>query len=93
MNKLNVSNLPATNKRHPSAPNEIYVGNLSFFCSEDHLTELFSQYGGVKSCRIICGRSRKRSLSFGFVEMPTLQHANEAVAALDGHLFMGRNLR
>jgi RNA recognition motif-containing protein len=84
--------VPSAAKR-TSVPNELYVGNLSFFCSEDHLTELFSQYGGVKSTRIIRGRTRKRSLSFGFVAMSTLQQATEAVTALDGHLFMGRNVK
>jgi cold-inducible RNA-binding protein len=72
---------------------ELYVADLSFFCSEDHLRELFCQYGHVVNTRIIRGGVRKRSLSFGFVTMSNLQQAQQAIQALHGHLFMGRHMK
>ncbi|QYZ78100.1 RNA-binding protein [Methanofollis formosanus] len=66
---------------------KLYVGNLTYSVTEDQLEELFSQYGDVKSVRVI---ERK---GFGFVEMGTPEEAESAKEALNETEFEGRTLR
>ena len=68
----------------------IYVGNLTFDTTPDELRELFSQYGEVAKSQIISDRDTGRSRGFGFVEMES--GGDEAIAALNGTPFKGRNL-
>lgn len=70
----------------------IYVGNLSFQASEEGLYQLFSEFGEVKSARIITDRESGRSKGFGFVEMPSDEDARNAINALNGSDFMRRPL-
>ncbi len=76
-----------------STANELFVGDLSFFCTEDHLLRLFSEFGAVESVRIIRGGHRKRSLTFGFVTMSSPQEAREMANLFNRHMFMGRNIK
>ena len=69
----------------------LYVGNLSFSTTDQTLRGLFEQYGEVDSARVITDRESGRSRGFGFVEMST--GADEAIRALDGKDFEGRNLK
>lgn len=69
----------------------IYVGNLSYKASEDGLRELFEQHGSVDSVRIITDRNSGRSKGFAFVEMND-DDAEQAIEALNGQEYMGRNL-
>lgn len=71
---------------------KLYVGNLSFTASEDHLSDLFQQYGAVNSARIILDRETSRSKGFAFVEMSEDADAQRAIHALNGSAFEGRNL-
>ncbi len=66
---------------------KLYVGNLRYSATEQELEELFSQYGEVKSVRIIGSRG------FGFVEMGSPEEAQRAMDALNGKEFLGRTLR
>ncbi len=69
----------------------IFVGNLSYFCTEEILTSLFSQFGVVSSVSI--QRSRKNMpLHYGFLDMAP-SHAEAAINALNNMVFMGRQLR
>ena len=69
---------------------KLYVGNLTYDTTEDNLVELFSEYGEVLSAQIIIDRETNRSRGFGFVEMA--EGAEEAVNALNGQDYKGRNL-
>ena len=71
----------------------IYVGNISYNTSEDDLRDLFARYGEVSAVRVITDRDTGRSKGFGFVEMSDDDKAKEAIQALDGNDFMGRDLR
>ncbi|HLV30612.1 MAG TPA: RNA-binding protein [Chitinispirillaceae bacterium] len=68
---------------------KLYVGNLPFSVTEDQIRELFSQVGEVDSVKIITDRETGRSRGFCFVEM---DNADEAISALNGKDFGGRNL-
>ena len=68
----------------------LYVGNLPWGATEEELENHFSQYGTVKSVRIITEGPGGRSKGFGFVEMDGGQ---EAIDALDGKDYQGRDLK
>lgn len=68
----------------------IYVGNLPFQATADDLREAFSQYGTVTRAQITTDRETGRSRGFGFVEMA--DGGDEAIAALNGTQFQGREL-
>ena len=53
------------------ASTTLYVGNLSFYCTENQIYELFSMCGDVK--RVIMGLDRveKTPCGFCFIEYPT----------------------
>jgi RNA recognition motif-containing protein len=70
----------------------IYVGNLSWSCSNEDLLNLFSQHGTVARAQVILDRETGRSRGFGFVEMPNEAEAAAAVAALNNFAFQGRPL-
>lgn len=82
-----------SNKLNPSPESTLFVGNLSFFCEERHLFELFDQYAHVHHVRIMRNDFRTRSLMFGFVTLGSLHEANELERLLNGTFFMGRKLR
>ncbi len=68
----------------------IYVGNLSYDCTESDLRTAFSAYGEVNDVRLITDRDTGRSKGFGFVEMPDAGQATAAIDGLNGKDFMGR---
>ena len=70
----------------------IYVGNLSYEASEQEISDLFEQYGEVRSVRLIKDRETGRARGFGFVEMGA-DAADKAIEALEGQMFLGRNLK
>lgn len=75
-------------------PFTVFVGNLSFFCKEDHLVELFKQYGPV--LKVTVARNvdmANNSLLYGYVEFERAEDASRAMDGTHGNLFMGRRLR
>lgn len=69
----------------------LYVGNLPWNTTETQLRDLFAQYGEVATAKIIEDRETGRSRGFGFVEME--QGSEEAIEALNGSDFGGRNIK
>ena len=84
---------PGEAKQDNELSKKIYVGNLSFQSTESELRDLFSQHGTVESAKIIEDRETGRSRGFGFVEMEDASAADQAIQALDGKPFGGRNLK
>jgi xanthosine utilization system XapX-like protein len=70
----------------------LYVGNLAYNARRDSLSDLFSQYGRIKSVRIMTDRETRRPRGYGFVEMEGTG-ALTAINQLDGTEFCGRTLR
>ena len=68
----------------------IYVGNLSFNVTVEEIRELFGVYGTVDNVNLITDRDTGRLRGFGFVEMAS--GGNEAIQAINGKEFGGRNL-
>ncbi len=72
---------------------KIYVGNLPFNTSSNDLQELFSAHGEVEEATVVTDRETGRSRGFGFVKMTDDNASREAIGALDGHDFQGRQLK
>ena len=72
---------------------KLYVGNLSFDSTEADLRDLFGQYGTVESVAVITDRETGRARGFAFVEMSQSSEAQDAIRALDGNDFAGRNIK
>ena len=70
----------------------IYVGNLSWTMTDDDLSNLFTQYGAVKSAKILKDKMSGRSKGFGFVEMEDDEAAKTAIANLNETEVQGRKL-
>lgn len=70
----------------------LFVGDLSFFCTEEDLLSIFSGYGPILTVRVRRG-VKGDSLMHGFVALASSEAANRAIRDLDGIEFMGRNLR
>ena len=72
---------------------KLYVGNLPFSSTEDDLRDAFGRHGGVESVAIITDRETGRPRGFAFVEMSEASAADDAIRALDGTDFGGRNIK
>lgn len=82
---------PTTDKRPPCV--ELFIGDLSFFCSERNLVELFSPYGKILEAVISRSDNGGHSLLHGFIKMSNSEEAEIAAAKLNDSPFMGRTLR
>ena len=71
---------------------KIYVGNLPFSMNDGELRDLFAGHGNVLSASVVMDRETGRSRGFGFVEMDDAD-ADNAINALNGAVFNGRDLR
>ena len=71
----------------------IYIGNLSYYVSEEDLTTTFSEYGEVKRVQVPTDRETGRVRGFAFVEMSSDDEETAAIEALDGAEWMGRTMR
>lgn len=72
---------------------KLYVGNLTYDCTEDALSAKMAEYGTVESVKIITDRDTGRSKGFGFVEMASDSEAHAAIDGLNGQDMDGRPLR
>lgn len=71
----------------------IYVGNLSYEVTQEHLSQTFAEYGTVKRVQLPTDRETGSLRGFGFVEMGTEAEEAAAIEALDGAEWMGRDLK
>jgi RNA recognition motif-containing protein len=71
----------------------IYVGNLSYQITSEHLTQTFGEYGSVRRVQLPTDRETGRLRGFAFVEMSSEAEEAAAIEALDGAEWMGRDLK
>ncbi len=70
----------------------IFLGDLSYFCTEDDLVQICALYGTITAVQVRRGTNGK-SLLFGLVEYAHPESTRIAFGELNGRLFMGRNLK
>lgn len=69
----------------------LFVRNLSFGCTEEELTTLFSTYGPISEVHVSLDKDKK-SKGYGFIQFMIPEHATIALANTDGTSFQGRLL-
>lgn len=62
----------------------IFVSRLSHDVTELHLELLFGHFGDVEKVTVVRDRETGESRNFGFVEMPNVAAAREAISKLNG---------
>ena len=72
--------------------NKLFVGNLSFNTTENHLQDAFAAHGTVLEAVLVMDRMSNRPRGFGFVTMSTAEEAQLALGALNGKDMDGRAL-
>ncbi len=80
--------------RHPkySGDFKMYVGNISFQCTEEDMTEFFETIGPVGDVSLVLDNETGRPRGFGFVTMMKKADGERAIEELDGKELKGRNL-
>lgn len=73
--------------------NVIFAGNLSYFCEEQNLRELFSQCGHIERIRVCRSDDQTKPLQYGFITMKTREDAETLLNMFQDYLFMGRKMR
>lgn len=71
---------------------KIFVGSLPDTATETSVTELFAEYGTVRSIQLIQDVFSGKCKGFGFIEMEG-HEARAAIAGLDGKTFEGKSLK
>lgn len=71
---------------------KLFVGNLPSSTNEIEVTELFSQFGKVRSIKLATDVFTNQCKGFGFIEMEG-HEARAAIAGLNGKDFSGKSLR
>lgn len=71
----------------------LYVGNLSFYSTEEQILELFSKCGAVKKIVMGLNRFKKSPCGFCFVEYSTHEQAEQAMNLLNNTVFDERTIR
>jgi len=61
----------------------IYIGNLSAEITDDDLNDIFSEYGKIKTAKVIRDMFTGKSKGFGFVEMFSETEAQKAIDELN----------
>jgi len=85
--------VPKNKGQDISMAKKLYVGNLAFQTTSQHLQELFSQAGTVESASVIEDRDTGQSKGFAFVEMSTDEEAASAIEQFNGKELAGRMLK
>ena len=67
----------------------LFCGNLSPETSEEHLRQIFSEFGNILSAKVIIDSATGLPKGFGFVEMEEKYDAYDAIDNLDMTYFMG----
>ncbi|MEK7949955.1 hypothetical protein [Luteolibacter soli] len=79
-------------ERGDVASARIYLGNLSYDCTEEDLKDLFKGVGTVRNVEIVYNRRTHKSKGYGFVDMLNVDEAKRSVEVLHDQFFMGRQL-
>lgn len=71
---------------------KLFIGNLPASTNEQDIQNLFSEFGTVRSSRLVTDVFSGQCKGFGFIEMEG-HEARAAIAGLDGKDFNGRPMK
>lgn len=71
---------------------KLFVGSLPWSVNDETLKNAFEAHGKVVSAKVITDRQSGRSKGYGFVEMAEEAEASNAIQAMNGKEFEGRNI-
>ena len=71
---------------------KLFVGNLAPTTKEQELEDLFSEFGKVRSLKLVTDVFSGQCKGFGFIEMEG-HEARAAIAGLNGKNFNGNSLK
>lgn len=71
---------------------KLFVGNLPASANEQSITELFSEFGKVRSLKLAMDIFSGQCKGFGFIEMEG-HEARAAIDALNGKSIDGKNIK
>jgi len=79
------SRSPRKKERAPSPlPTKLHVGNLTRNVNEEHLKEIFGNWGKLKRVELVFDRKTVQSKGFAYLEFEANEEAVEAMARMDG---------
>tara|TARA_R110000782_G_scaffold123126_3_gene214552 strand:+ start:1231 stop:1491 length:261 start_codon:yes stop_codon:yes gene_type:complete len=71
---------------------KLFIGNLAPSTKEQELEDLFSEFGKVRSLKLVTDVFSGQCKGFGFIEMEG-HEARAAIAGLNGKDFNGKQLK
>ncbi len=71
---------------------KLFIGNLPASTSEEDIQTLFSEFGTVRSTKLVMDVFSGQCKGFGFIEMEG-HEARAAIAGLNGKDFNGRPIK
>lgn len=71
---------------------KIFIANLPHQLEESELKKMLTQFGQVASVKLVTDAETGKRKGFGFVEMPVLDQAKAAIAALNEKEVYGRKI-
>jgi len=82
-------------KPYDDDPTNLIVNYLPVYFTEDHLKELFSQYGNIESLIVMYNKHdyRKKSKGYGFVKFSNGEEAAAAIKGVDGTRIANKTIK
>ncbi len=71
---------------------KLFVGKLSYSCTDAGLRAIFENYGNILSAKVIMDKMTGQSRGFGFVELQEDDKAMQAIQDLNGKSVDGRQI-
>ena len=71
---------------------KIFIANVPHKLEEKELKTMLTQFGQVASVKLLTDKDTGKRKGFGFVEMPVLDQAKAAIAALNEKEVYGRKI-
>ena len=69
---------------------KLLVRNLDRLTTEEELVNIFKEFGEIEYCTLVMDPKSGSSKGFGFIEMPNVSEAKEAIKNLN-YKTIGRN--
>lgn len=69
---------------------KLLVRNLDRLTTEEELVNIFKEFGEIEYCTLVIDPKSGSSKGFGFIEMPNVSEAKEAIKNLN-YKTIGRN--